>query len=123
MSMLWERLAKQWRDIVNLVLGIWIVVSPWALGFVAEQTAAWNAYVVGVIIAVAALATLVNFHKWEEWLNVALAVWLIVSPWALGVVALSALMWNQVVVGLVIGALAIWSAIAEHEPERLAKQH
>lgn len=123
MSTLKDRLARQWRDIVNLVLGVWIVISPWTLGFAAEQAAAWNAYIVGVIIAVAALAALVNFHKWEEWVNVVLAAWLIVSPWALGTAALSALMWNQIIVGLVIGALAIWSSVAGHEPERLAKQH
>lgn len=123
MSTLKDRLARQWRDIVNLVLGVWIVISPWTLGFAAEQTAAWNAYIVGVIIAVAALAALVNFHKWEEWVNVVLAAWLIVSPWALGTAALSALVWNQVIVGLVIGALAIWSSVAGHEPERLAEQH
>lgn len=123
MSKFWERLAYQWRDVLNVLLGIWILVSPWALGFAAEQTAAWNAFVVGVIIAVAALATLVNFHKWEEWLNVVLAVWLIVSPWALGVSALTALVWNQVILGLIVGGLAIWTALAGYEPERLAKQH
>jgi hypothetical protein len=124
-----NRLTYQWRDVANLVLGAWIVISPWALGFAAERTAAWNAYVVGVIIAVAALATLVNFQKWEEWVNIVLGAWLIVSPWALGVVSLSAhawsqaLAWNQVIVGLIVGVLAIWTAISGYEPKHLAGQN
>lgn len=123
MSKLWERLTYQWRDVVNLVLGVWIVVSPWALGFAAQQTAARNAYFVGVIVAVAALATLVNFHKWEEWVNAVLGAWLIVSPWVLGVAAITALVWNQVIVGLVVAGLAAWTAVAGYEPARLAKTH
>lgn len=118
MSTLSDRLAAQWRDVVNLVLGIWIVVSPWALGFAGEQLAAWNAYIVGVIVAVAALAALVEFHRWEEWVNVVLGAWLVISPWVLGVAAVSALLWNQIVVGIVVAGLAIWTALAGHEPER-----
>lgn len=123
MSKLSERLTYQWRDVANLILGIWVVLSPWALGFAFNQTASWNAYVVGAIIAVAALATLVNFHKWEEWVNAALGAWLIVSPWILGVATISALVWNQVIVGLIVGGLAIWTAIAGYESGRLAKSH
>lgn len=126
MSTFWNRLAHQWRDVANLVLGLWVLISPWALGFAAEptaQAAVWNANVVGVIIAVAALAAIVQFHKWEEWVNAILAAWLIVSPWIFGVAALSALLWNQIIIGLVIGALALWTALAGYEPEQEAKEH
>ena len=29
---------KQWEDWVNLVLGIWLCVSPWVLKFDSDQT-------------------------------------------------------------------------------------
>lgn len=32
-----------------LILGIWLVVSPWALGFSQYNIAAWNAVVAGII--------------------------------------------------------------------------
>jgi hypothetical protein len=117
-----NRLTNQWRDVANLVLGVWIVLSPWALGFTAEQIAAWNAYIVGVIVAVAALATLVNFQKWEEWVNITLGAWLIVSPWVLGVASITALAWNQVIVGLIVGVLALWTAIAGQQPKHLVRE-
>lgn len=107
-----KRLTGQWKDAVNLVLGLWLIVSPWALGFVADRTPAWNAWVVGVIIAVAALAALVAFHKWEEWVEAALGLWLIVSPYLLGFVATQMhATWNQIIVGIVVAALAIWAAV------------
>jgi hypothetical protein len=105
-----DKLARQWPDIVNLVLGVWLVLSPWALGFVAETRPTWNAWILGVIIAVAAIAALFAFQEWEEWVNAVLGLWLIVSPWVLGYSAMvAAAMWNQVVVGLIVAALAAWA--------------
>lgn len=115
----WKRASHQWQDSVNFILGLWLIISPWVLGY-ATTYPAWNAWIIGVIIAVAAAATLVAFHQWEEWLNVVLAAWLIVSPWLLGFSTMTAEVSNQVIVGIVVGVLAIWSARVEHEPRRLA---
>ena len=112
MTTLSEKLTTQWKDATNLALGIWLAVSPWALSYAGQATPAWNAHVVGVIIAVAALAALVAFQKWEEWVNAALAVWLIASPYILGFSALTYALWNQLVVGVLVGALAIWAGVA-----------
>jgi SPW repeat len=110
-----NRLTIQWKDAVNFVLGLWLIVSPWALGFVADQTPTWNAWVVGVVIAVAALAALIAFNKWEEWVEAVLGAWLIVSPYLLGFSAQMNGTWNQVIVGIIVGGLAIWSALVTPE--------
>jgi hypothetical protein len=39
----------------NVVLGVWLFVSPWALGYTSTQAGSWNAWVVGVIVAAASL--------------------------------------------------------------------
>lgn len=106
-----KRLTAQWKDAVNLVLGLWLIVSPWALGFVTDQTPTWNAWAVGVVIAVAALAALIAFNRWEEWAEAALGAWLIVSPYLLGFATQMNATWNQVIVGIIVGGLAIWSAM------------
>lgn len=41
------RFQERW---VNVVLGIWIFVAPWALGFTALPSAAWDHWVIGAII-------------------------------------------------------------------------
>jgi hypothetical protein len=108
-------LSRQWQDAVNVVLGLWLIVSPWVLGYAMLTTPAWNAYVVGVVIAVAAVAALLAFHTWEEWVSVALGAWLVVSPWILGFVATTTALWNQIVVGVIVGGLALWSAVATRD--------
>jgi hypothetical protein len=115
MEKFWSTLSRQWQDTVNVVLGLWLIVSPWVLGYAVQTTPAWNAYVLGVVIAVAAVAALVSFHAWEEWVNVALGAWLVVSPWILGFAASTTALWNQIVVGIIVGGLALWSAMATHD--------
>ena len=113
-------LSRQWRDGVNVVLGLWLIASPWVLGYAAMTAPAWNAYVVGVIIAVAALAALFAFHVWEEWVSVAFGTWLVISPWLLGFAGFSTALWNQIVVGVIVAALALWSAMTRQgQPARV----
>lgn len=107
-----KRLTVQWKDAVNLVLGLWLIASPWALGFMTDQMPTWNAWAVGVVIAVAALAALVAFNKWEEWGEAALGGWLIVSPYLLGFSTQMNATVNQAIVGIIVAGLAIWSAMA-----------
>ena len=80
MNTMTDRLTMHWKDVCNLILGVWLIVSPWALSYAMADTPAWNAHIVGVVVAVAAIATLVAFHKWEEWVNAALGVWLPAPP-------------------------------------------
>ena len=72
-----DKLATQWNDASNLVLGVWLAISPWVLSYASHTAAAWNAHAVGVIVAVAAIAALISFQKWEEWVNTALGAWLV----------------------------------------------
>lgn len=100
-------------DIVNIVVGAALFLSPWVLGFAAETTAAWNAWVVGALIALVALGALVSFAEWEEWVNLVLGVWTVVSPWILGFAAVNAALWVHVIAGLIVAVLAaldLWYA-------------
>jgi len=110
-----EKTVAQWLDSGNLLLGAWLFVSPWTLGFTAEPAAAWNAYVTGGVIAVLAIAALYAFQDWEEWLNVLVALWLVASPWVLGFSTLTLAMSNAVAVGLLVLVFALWASTIEHD--------
>jgi hypothetical protein len=47
------RFQDRW---VNLVLGIWIFVAPWALGFTSLPSASWDHWVIGAVIFILAAA-------------------------------------------------------------------
>src|SRR5437763_8336089 len=73
---------KHWQDPLNLILGIWMIVSPWALRYQTDMTlnavmsnaATSNAVILGILIAAAALVALFRVMAWEEWVNVVLGV-------------------------------------------------
>jgi hypothetical protein len=109
-----DRKSDQWQDGVNLLLAIWLFISPWTLGYSAITAASWNAWIVGVVLFVLSLASLTQFQRWEEWVNTLLGLWLIVSPWVLGFSINTTAKWNMVIVGVIAGALALWNALAEH---------
>ena len=96
-----------WQDWVSWVLGLWLCISPWALGFSADSASTQNAVVVGFLLILTEVVTLSVFAPWEEWLNVVLGAWLVVSPWALGVTAVLARA-NFIIVGAVVLMLAIY---------------
>src|SRR5438105_81246 len=77
-------LPKQWEDWVNWALGIWLCLSPWALGYSLDAAATRNAVIVGFLIIFAEVVTLSIFRPWEEWVSVVLGGWLIVSAWLIG---------------------------------------
>ncbi len=113
MSNFVEKLTNRWPDAVNFLLGLWLVASPWVLGYAAETAAAWNGYIFGAAIALLAAIAFFAQQKWEHWVSLAMGVWLIVSPWVLTYTALQAAVWNQIVTGLVVCVLAIWAAASE----------
>jgi SPW repeat len=110
MTKMQGRLPFQWRDALNLILGIWLAVSPFALSYADQTVPALNALATGAAIAGAAVAALIAYRIWEEWISAILAAWLIVSPWILDVGGLQTAGWNQVVVGMLVGGLALYSA-------------
>jgi hypothetical protein len=101
--------VKHWQDPLNLILGVWMVASPWVLNYSTQRDPTWNAIILGILIALAALFALFRVMAWEEWGNVVLGVWLVISPWVLGFSGMAQAMSNAVIVGVVVAVLALWA--------------
>ena len=97
---------------LNLLLGIWLVIAPFLLRY-ATSASRGNDITIGIIIALLAAFRLFGAYRaaWLSWLNALLGIWLIVAPFILGYDSSSAL-WNDIIVGLFIAFLGIWSATA-----------
>jgi hypothetical protein len=109
----------KWCDVANLILGAFLFFSPWIFGFDAGKISQ-NAYIAGIVIAVLAIAALAAFAVWEEWLNLIVGLWVLVSPWVLGFSGTTRPMAVHVVVGIVVAVLAaveIW--MMSQNPPRL----
>lgn len=53
----------EWEEWVNLVLGVWTFVAPWALGFTAVAAALYTHVIAGLLIAVLAALELYFARK------------------------------------------------------------
>ena len=105
-------------DFANLVLGAVLFFSPWIFGFAAGSQSD-NAWVSGIVIAGISIAALAAFAEWEEWLNLVVGLWAVVSPWVLGFQGTTA-MTVHVMIGFIVAVVAaveIW--LLHRNPPRL----
>lgn len=81
--MLKPYLSRHWQDWVDLLLGLAVLASPWLLDFSASAAPTWNAVIVGSAVILLSAVAITHLEPWEEWLQIALGLWLIVSSWML----------------------------------------
>lgn len=99
---------------LNFLAGLWIIFSPWAFGYFDSNGGGWNSIIVGIVITVLAASRYLGTYQssWMSWINVLLGLWLVISPWVYGYSDNVGALWNSIIFGLIIFALAIWSALA-----------
>ncbi len=101
-------MKKIWQDMVTLLLGFWLIVSPFVLPRIMGDYVLFNnALIVGVFITLAAIAAIVRPNAWKEWILVVLGSWLVASSYLLGNRELfdgsiTTLAENQLIVGLLV---------------------
>lgn len=106
---------KHWQDVTNAILGAWLFVSPWAMGYADATMAMLNALIVGTALLAVALGAIFVPEAWEEWTEGGLALWLVASPWVLGFAGVAMAMITAVLTGGVIAALALWVLMTDRD--------
>jgi hypothetical protein len=93
---------------VDVLAGLWLVLSPFILGFSGTALSTSNV-ILGIAVTVIAIIQLsTNMgSNWLGWLNGLFGLWVLVSPFILGAL-MAAAIWNNVIVGLVVVILSIW---------------
>jgi uncharacterized membrane protein HdeD (DUF308 family) len=111
---------KNVQDWINLICGVLLFISPWALGFAGDLMAARTAWVGGVIFFLLGAAALAQFAEWEEWVALIVGVLLVLAPWVLGFAAIHAAMWSCVVLGVIVILSSVSEIWAVHHPAAIA---
>ena len=120
-----SRKTEAFIDISNLALGGFLFLSPWIFGFTSDL--GWHtSWIAGTAIGIIAIlsigdlftsVTIPSFIETEEWLNLAIGLWLAACPWILGFHGDTVAMQVHLAVGLVIVAIAVvelW--VTHHAP-------
>jgi hypothetical protein len=70
-------------DLYNLLLAVVLFASPWFFAH-ASRTAGFDLRLSSAAIIILSVAAMIAYSTWEEWINLALGLWLVVSPYLLG---------------------------------------
>ncbi len=98
----------RWAAGLNVLAGIWILISPWVLAFWGVGTATGNNIILGIaILVLAAIAYNGSEELWASWVNFILGLWMIVSPYVLGFSMFDRILSNNIISGIVVGVLSI----------------
>ena len=96
---------------LNIIVGIWTVVSMFALGYAAYSGAVWNNILSGALLMILGAAHFSHPVRSSSlsWVNFFVGIWLIVSAFLLGPRLFPAFFWNQIIVGFSAGILSLLS--------------
>src|SRR5690554_2676154 len=77
------------QDGITLIAGVVLIAAPFVLAITPPEGMGLalliaNFVASGAAAVILGAAALFYFRKWEEWLDIALGVWLVASPWMLG---------------------------------------
>jgi hypothetical protein len=114
MAKLVSRAHPPWEDWASMTIGVLILISPWTTQSAELGYLTVNAILVGCLVIMAAWLEFAWLEfmvpqVWEEWVELALGLWLVASPWVFG--------YSQFVVPtamhIVLGALVALLAVSE----------
>jgi len=111
-------LAKRWQDMAILLLGLWLFVSPWVLGYDSASPQAINAYIAGLLIALLAAFDLYKTYVWAVIVNLLAGLWVAVSPWVAVTADRGDMMTNSLIVGIAVVILALWELRSDPDLHR-----
>lgn len=73
---------QHWQDAASLLVGVWLVLSPFALGFTGAAVSITIALGLGVILFAIEAFFIPSYL--EEWCEALLGAALVLAPWAVG---------------------------------------
>ena len=93
---------------LNMILGLALIVAPFALGYNTNVTAFWSSIILGAVIALASgyKAFAKDAAHWEDWVDVVAGVIAVLVPFVFGFSTLVTALWACVVLGVIVAALS-----------------
>ena len=98
---------RTWEELIGIVIGALIVISPWLANAFDSQLVVMNAVIVGLIVLSLAGIEIVVLRASEEWLELACGLWLTASPFVFGYASSGELRYWHFVLGALVVRLAV----------------
>ena len=103
---------RHWQDVASFLLGVWLVLSPIALGL--AGAAAWITVVLGLCVVLFAVEGFVIPSYLEEWGELLIGLALVVVPWTIGYESVAATA-SSMVSGILVILLGVWELVTDRD--------
>ncbi|TAI66612.1 hypothetical protein CWO89_07260 [Bradyrhizobium sp. Leo170] len=103
---------QHWQDVASLLVGVWLVVSPFALGF--GGAAVWITIALGLAVILFAIEAFVIPSYLEEWGEMLLGLALLLAPWTVGYEHVSATV-SSMLSGILVILFAGWELVTDRD--------
>jgi len=104
--------GSKWPSTLAVLAGVWLIISPFVLGYNWIVAAVWTTSLVGILVAVLAWSRVAaSAGPLASWMHLLLGIWLIISPFVFRFSDVSPASTNHVVMGVIIGVLGVWSVV------------
>jgi hypothetical protein len=114
---------KYARNLITILAGVWLLLSPWAMKYQDLSVAAWSAIAVGIVLVLSEVVAYLRPGAWEEILDLVLGIYLVCSPYILGFSSNIKVSDNTAMVGVVVIGLAIVGLLDEPKAQRWWQDH
>lgn len=102
-------MSRRWQDWVYVIVGVWLVVSPAAMGYFSDSPATANSWGIGGVLIVFNLIAISRvFGAGQAVFNILLGGWLILSPYLLDFAADKEAANITIAIGVLVVAFACW---------------
>jgi hypothetical protein len=103
---------QHWQDAASLLVGVWLVLSPFVLG--SSGAAVWITIALGLAVILFAVEAFVIPSYLEEWGEMLLGLALVLAPWTVGYEQVSATV-SSVLSGILVILLAGWELMTDRD--------
>ena len=111
-------------DFFNLLIGLWLLLSPVIYASSYSSAEKTNTMYSGIILLILAVVGLIAVREtWSRWLEGLLGIWLLVSPFVLGLTSNAMALWSNIVLGILVIIFSMWSAGAATTRRRVSPQY
>ena len=107
--------VKHWQDAVNALLGAWLLLSPWVLGFQGVAVATATTMAAGALLIASSVGAMQFAQAWEEGLDVLIGVALLAAPVLFGFDGVAPAFQNAMITGALVTALALWVLVTDDD--------
>jgi SPW repeat-containing protein len=108
---------------INLLLGVWLVVSPYVLGSMTTGATVGNDIVLGILLIASSWWILAARTEalGVSWFQMLCGIWLVIAPFVLSYRAVTHALANDVVVGAIVFIVGLLESQAvTHGPVKTA---